>query len=470
MRKGLTGIFTFMILLPLAAAADSTIKTRNTAMGHSSESTVYIKGSRQRSESAGMGQGPSFVTIMQCDQKRMITLNPQNNTCMIAPLGGDGGADAAPAAAAGASRKGGTITFTVDTLDTGERQKMFGLNARHMKSTMNAESSADACSKTSLHSESDGWYADIAPGLACWTGMTPPPARPGRAGCQDTLRYKHTGAGHPGYPLKQTTTMQVQGRSFTTESEVVELTSNPLDAAMFEMPAGCQVVGSYQELLGMGGMPGGVARGGQPAPAPEAAAPPAPEASAQPAAPPAAAAPPAPAAAVVAPKGEGVIRVGVVRINDATGTNLPLDNLRVNLMSEVTARQMEAVPLDAAGQAAIAAEAADKQCDYILYTEASQVAEPGSSIPLPAALRGVQLSKDKYQALLAVTLYRVGKPVPELKQTPLAADAGQFGVNAVMAGFEKEADKIADQVKKDTSKPARTTAPGKKPAPPKKPG
>ncbi|HUK16479.1 MAG TPA: hypothetical protein VLW65_08695, partial [Bryobacteraceae bacterium] len=278
------------------------------------------------------------------------------------------------------------------------------------------------------------------------------------------------GAGHPGYPLKQTTTMQVQGRSFTTESEVVELTSNPLDAAMFEMPAGCQVVGSYQELLGMGGMPGGVARGGQPAPAPEAAAPPAPEASAQPAAPPAAAAPPAPAAAVVAPKGEGVIRVGVVRINDATGTNLPLDNLRVNLMSEVTARQMEAVPLDAAGQAAIAAEAADKQCDYILYTEASQVAEPGSSIPLPAALRGVQLSKDKYQALLAVTLYRVGKPVPELKQTPLAADAGQFGVNAVMAGFEKEADKIADQVKKDTSKPARTTAPGKKPAPPKKPG
>jgi len=470
MRNQLCLILTFLIFFSLAAAADSTVKTRNTAMGHSAESTVYIKGSRQRTEGATMGMGPSFVTIMQCDQKRIITINPQSNTCMVVPLGDESGAKPAPdAAASGSGRKGGTTTFTVNTIDTGERQKFFGLTARHIKSTMNAESSPDACSKTNLHTESDGWYVDIAPGLACWTGMTPPPSR-GRAACQDTVRFKHTGAGHPGYPVKQTTTMQVEGHTFTTISEVMELSSAPLDAALFEMPAGCQVVSSYQELMGMSGTEsGGPPRGRPPAPAPEAAAPPpppAPEAAPQPAA------PPAPAAPTVAPKGEGVIRVGIVKINDATGQDLPLENLRVNLMGEITLRQMEAVPLDADGDPAIAAEAADKQCDYILYTDARQVADPDSSgVALPTALRGVSLSKDKYQALLAMTLYRAGKRLPELKQAPLAADADQFGVNAVMAGFEKEADKVAEQAKKDRepAKPSRTT-PAKKPATPKKPG
>jgi hypothetical protein len=469
-QRGL--ILAVLILFSLAAAADSTVKTRHTAMGHSTESTVYIKGSRQRTEGASMGQGPSFVTIMQCDKKQIITVNPQNNTCMVMSLGDEAGRKSAAAdTGSGASRKGGTITFTVNTVDTGERQKMFGVTARHIKSTTDAESSPDACSKTSLHTESDGWYADIAPGLACWMGMTPPPSRSsGRAACQDSLRYKHTGAGHPGYPLKQTTTMQVQGQSFTTESEVVDLSSAPLEASLFEMPAGCQVVGSYQELMGMGGMTsGGPSQGRPPAPAPEAAAPP-PEPPA--AAAPEAAAPPPPAAPTVAPKGEGVIRVGIVKINDATGQDLPLDNLRVNLMGEITLRQMEAVPLDADGDPGIAAEAADKQCDYILYTDARQVSDPGSGgVTVPAALRGVSLSKDKYQALLAITLYRVGRRLPELKQAPVAADADQFGVNAVMAGFEKEADKVAEQVKKDhaPARPSRTT-PAKKPATPKKPG
>jgi hypothetical protein len=457
-----------LLILPLAAAADSKIKTRNTAMGHSTESTSYIKGARQRIEGAGMGMGPSFVMLMQCDRKRMITINPQANTCMVVPMGEESGAGSAPVAAAGDSRKGGTITFTVNTLDTGERQQMFGLAVRHLKSTMNAESSPDACSKTSLHTETDGWYADIAPGLACWTGMTPPPARsPGRAGCQDTMRFKHTGAGHPGYPLKQTTTMQAEGHTFTTVSEVVELTSTPLEASLFEMPAGCKIVSSYQELMGIGDM-SGMMGGRPPMPPTASAAPPPPEP--EPTAP---AAPAAPAAPPVAAKAAGVVRIGVVKINDATGQYLPIDNLRVNLMSEVTLRQMEAVALDAEGDPAIAAEAADKQCDYILYTDARQVKDPGSGgIALPAALRGVALSKDRYQALLEMTLFRVGKRVPELKQAPLAADADQFGVNAVMAGFEKEAERIAEQVKKDRepARPPRTPTRTGKPAPPKKPG
>ena len=98
-------------------------------MGHSTESTVYIKGARERSETAAMGMGPGLVTLTQCDQKRIVTINPQANTCMVMPLGGEwrrGGA-AAPAAADPAARAA-LITFTVNTVDTGERQKMLGLD------------------------------------------------------------------------------------------------------------------------------------------------------------------------------------------------------------------------------------------------------------------------------------------------------------------------------------------------------
>ncbi len=463
--------FAVLILFSLSAAADTKIKTRNSAMGHSTESTVYIKGARERTEAASMGMAPGLVTLTQCDQKRIITFNPQANTCMVMPLGDESGAGAAaPAAAAGSSRKGGTITFNVNTVDTGERQKMLGLTARHIKSTMNAESSADACSKTSLHSDSDGWYADIAPAFHCSMGMTPPPSGAGgRSACQDTVRFKRTGAAYPGYPLKQTTTMQAEGHSFTTVSEVVELTNAPLDASLFEMPAGCKVVSNYQELLNMGGMAAGM-MGGRPMP-PAATAPP-PRAS-KPEPSPAAPAPSAPAP-TVAPKSSGVVRVGVVKIKDASEQYLPIENLRINLMSEVALRQMEAVPLDADSDPSIAAEAASKNCDYILYTDASQVKAPDSGgVVLPAALKGVSLDKSKYQALLAMTLYRTGKPQPELKQAPLAADGDQMGVNAVMVAFEKEADKVAEQVKKDRepAKPSRKTpAPAKKPAARKKPG
>src|ERR1700739_1558675 len=59
-------LLAFLILFSVLASADSKITTRNTTMGHSSESTVYIKGARERTEGATMGPGASLVTIMQC--------------------------------------------------------------------------------------------------------------------------------------------------------------------------------------------------------------------------------------------------------------------------------------------------------------------------------------------------------------------------------------------------------------------
>jgi hypothetical protein len=181
----------------------------------------------------------------------------------------------------------------------------------------------------------------------------------------------------------------------------------------------------------------------------------------EPAAAPAAAAPAAqPAAApepALPPKAAGVVRIGVVKIKDMSGQSLPTDNLRVNLMSEFARQQMDPVALDAeAPPQEVESEARAKQCDYFVYTVSTQVTEPGSAgLPASSLPKGVKLDPAKFQALSNVTLYKVGKPLPEIKELPLTADATQFNVDAVMSTFVQESDRIAQQIADDAHpKPA----------------
>jgi hypothetical protein len=443
------------------ASADLKIKTRTTVMGHTTESTVYIKGARQRTEMSIGGRGGS-VTLMQCDQKKLITIS--GNTCMVMSMGGgETSCPAMPNVAAmmreGATgqpappRKGGVLTITRTSNDTGERQAMFGYKARHIKSSMSMESNPDACNQSHMKIETDGWYADLSAGFSCGDESYRALACGGGAGgrsCSDRIVMKGGGGAALGYPLKQTTTMTSEQGTFTSTTEVVELTNASLEAPMFEMPPGCRV-------MDMSAMMGGAAAAKpsestpEPAPAP-----------AVPAAPPAAAPEPA-----VAPKAAGVVRIGVVKIKDMSGQSLPTDSLRMNLMSEFARQQLEPIPLDAEGSPqAVESEARGKQCDYFVYTVSTQVTEPGGSGLSPSSLpKGLKLDPAKYQALSGVTLYKVGKPLPEIKDLPLAADSPQFGVDAVMETFVQESDRVAKQIA-DDAHPKPAAKPTKAPAKP----
>ncbi len=252
-----------MLVLIAGASADSNITTRNSIMGYSTEGTAYVKGARERNEMqlpGGMGKN---VTILQCDEKRLINYNPQANTCMVTPLSQEG--ESAKSAAA-PEKKGGTVTFTTSTTDTGETQKMFGFTARRLKTKISAQASPDACAPGNVDMDVDGWYADVSPQLSCRTGAlaATASARHGaRSGCHDKIEMKHTGASLKGFPLKQTTTIEMGGHSMQSTSEVTDLSTATLDPSLFDMPAGCKVVNSYQELMGnprmprMPGMPGG---------------------------------------------------------------------------------------------------------------------------------------------------------------------------------------------------------------------
>ncbi|MGC2112741.1 MAG: hypothetical protein WA655_24690 [Candidatus Korobacteraceae bacterium] len=434
------------------ASADIKIKTRTTVMGHSTESTVYIKGARMRNETSYGGGRFNAVTIMQCDQKRAVTIT--GNQCMVLPMGG--GESSCPntqamgAAMGGrmpaASSKGGVVTITRNSTDTGERQDMFGYKARHIKTTMSMDPSPDACNQSHMKMETDGWYADLSAGLSCGDNSYQAMACNGSRGCSDRIVMKDSGAAL-GYPLKQTMTMSMPQGTFTTTTEVIELTNTSLEASLFDAPANCRAVD-------MSAMMGGAA-GRTSNAAPETS--PAPTAAPQPAA------APAPA---VAPKAAGVTRVGVVKIKDMSGESLPTDNLILDLISEIAKQQLEAIPLDAeAPQDAVLEEAKSKQCDYVVYTVSTQVKEPntGGLTPMP---KGATLDPAKFQALTNITLYKVGKLQPEFKDVPLAGDAPQFAVDAVSATFAQESNKIAQQVADDAHpKPAsKTTKPAAKPA------
>jgi len=440
----------FLICLPTIASADLKIKTRTTVMGHSSESTVYIKGSRERSEMSFGGHG-GMVNILQCDQKRMISiagdqctvmaLGGTESTCPAAPnlramaRGMDEGESAPP-------RKGGVVTITRTSTDTGERQDMFGYKARHIRSSMTMASSPDACNQSNMKMEMDGWYADLANfscadesyrAMACG-GMG------GKRGCTDRIVMKGGGGAAMGFPLKQTMTITSGQGTFTTTTEVVELTNATLEASLFEAPPGCKAT----DMSAMSAEAPTRTTASEPAVAPKPAGA---TASAQPAA-----APEPPVAA----KAAGVVRIGVVALKDASGQGLPTDSLQLNLLSEFARHQFEAIPLTAeAPLKEVESEARSKQCDYFVYTVPTQVKDPGTGGVSPA-LKGVTLDPAKYQALTVVTLYKVGKPLPELKDLRLAADASQFAVDAVTATFVQEGDRVAQQIADDAHPKAAT--------------
>ncbi|HYX28538.1 MAG TPA: hypothetical protein VE863_08225, partial [Pyrinomonadaceae bacterium] len=241
-------------------AGDFKITFKQGFGGQEMTSTTMIKGMRERSEMSmpGMPAGMGMTTITECDLKRTIQINDRARKYMITPMD-SGDADtpstpSGPRTSAGPSRRGGVVTMTMNTVDTGERKEMFGLTARHLKQTIMSESSPDACAQNNMKMERDGWYVNLEYGLSC--GVEKPPQAPNTmptGGCRDTYRIKHTGITNLGYPLEETTRIFGTDGSVTSTmmKQVIELSRQPLDAALFDVPAGYTEARSQQEMYSM---------------------------------------------------------------------------------------------------------------------------------------------------------------------------------------------------------------------------
>ena len=238
------------------------IKQSISMNGQNMSSTVFVKGSRKRTESSGMmGMGGDVASIEQCDLKRTIQVSDKKMQYSVEPFASDiGDTPAAGAKNSGGKNvkatKGGTITMTSAITDTGERKQMFGLTARHVKTVMSSQSSPDACSKNDMRIETDGWYIDL-PAFSCPISA---PKNPMAAmneevrGCQDRTVFKQTGSGKLGFALSMTQTMKSgsdeDAMSFSQTLETLEFSKATLEDSLFNVPAGYTLVNSSQSLYG----------------------------------------------------------------------------------------------------------------------------------------------------------------------------------------------------------------------------
>ena len=237
-----------LITLTGIASADTKVKTRQTSGGQTYENTSYIKGKRQRSE-ANNGQ---MIIVQQCDLRRNIQIIPQAQAYIIQPYDTAASTSSTTAGRPGsqptATTKGGVITSTVTTKDTGERKQMLGYTARHIITTMETESSPEACSQTKSKMQIDGWYIDAEFALDCDSGVAYKPyTSPQSGGCQDRYVTKQVGTAKKGYPVWEKTTMfdPSGAGSFSTINEVLEFSHATLDPSLFDVPAGYRQVDDF---------------------------------------------------------------------------------------------------------------------------------------------------------------------------------------------------------------------------------
>ena len=353
--------------LSATASADTKVKTRQTTGGQTYESTSYIKGKRQRSET-NSGQ---MIMIQQCDLRRNIQIMPQMKVYMIQPYdqpNQPSPSSTTPGATSPASqpvKKGGLVTSTITTKDTGERKQILGYTARHIITTMEMKSSPDACSQNNTKMEIDGWYIDATFALDCDSSRAYTNYRPkASGGCQDRYETKTIGTAKKGYPVWEKTTMfgPNGAESFSSINEVVEFSQATLDQSLFEIPEGYREVEDFASAFS--------AAYANPAAGNTAETSGATTVMSNPSQPSAAA-----VATTVTPKREGVIRFGVAAVKAGNVAEwMNAQNLAAavqnTLQQNLKGTNVEAVLIEATG-AAIQAEAQQKQCDYIVFANVS---------------------------------------------------------------------------------------------------
>lgn len=269
MKSGSLRFIVLSVIIACAAPAsfgDIRIKRRVTVKDKDYETTLYLKGARQRTETRHEAKARNkhfeVAFVEQCDLKRMIWIDLSNQRFAV-QIG------ATPAAAVMAfnesqlpadkqrmqdaearSRKKGLLSATTTVVDTGERREMFGLVARHLKTTTVWTANPRTCDSPAMTSRTDGWYIDLFYGIDCsadLSGSISPPYLAGSGKCFSEyaikkgywLEHKRIGPASLGYPLVETkTSYDDKGEPQIVTEEVVELSTNALDASLFDVPAG----------------------------------------------------------------------------------------------------------------------------------------------------------------------------------------------------------------------------------------
>jgi hypothetical protein len=324
-----------------------------------------------------------MVSLTQCDLKRGIQLNPQTQVYIINSWADDATTPTTTTQTGNVKtevKKGGVITTTITTKDTGETKKMFGYTARHLIITTESEASADACTpmkKTKM--ETDGWYIDAAFALDCDYNNGGYYNSYNAGGCRDKYNVKQVGsAAKRGYPVIEKMTMFDENgkESFTMTNEVIELATATLDAALFEIPQGWREGKDSSALYASVSQTTQQSSNSSYTSSSQTSTMNYPSTSNSSVSTMNMPKSDANSSATLEPKKEGVIRIGLVGVKTASageGVN-PADlanAIQSTFAQYAKGTKIEIVPLEAKMQSAIDSEAKEKECDYVLYATVS---------------------------------------------------------------------------------------------------
>jgi hypothetical protein len=385
--------------------------------------------------------GANSVNITQCDVRRTIQINDGTRKYMIAPMDSDdqttsGNAGAANSSSTEPSRRGGVVTMTVNTVDTGERKEMFGFTARHLKRTMTSETSADACYQNKIRMDTDGWYINLEYGLNCGSSTKPPRmGPPATGGCRDRYDIKNTGPSNLGFPLAETMTMYGEGGQamFTRTQEVVDISRQSLEAALFDVPAGYTEVKTQQELSGAPSMADIAAMQRQQSGDTHSGS--------------------GDNSMSRTPANVNTparVRVGVVEFNNKTKSTVSTDSLRQQLIAMLNGNGIDAVALNASSPSEAAIEAKAKECAYILYTDVATLKAASSGKKIGGFLgraAGVDTGgAGKSEARLDFRLIATGSTSPTVQSSASSKEDSEQA--SVSAAIESEAKAVAAAIGK----------------------
>jgi len=387
-----------------------------------SQNTTYLQGARQRVEF------PGVVTLDQCDLKRTVLLNTDVKRYRVQPYP-DAKAAAAPAEPVdpvaaqmaqmqmmgqpGQKPRGGVVTLTTTLTDTLERQTMFGLEARRIKTIVIKQSSPGACDKSPLKIEMDTWYVDLPAQSSCTrpAQAAAPPAAVDPAACTDTMDARVVGDVKLGFPIKLTTTSTTgegnKTESVTTTQEVTALEITRLERALFEVPADFVEASSTAEIVPA------IATGSSLNEALFGST--------------------ADGTSDAAPKKPGTIRIGILQPVNKTTRDLPnAASLREELAAKFNKPGYEAIPLAGSSVSAIEQDAARLQCDFVMLAE---VVEAKTS--KPGKLGGVMkitgsAPKDSHDVKVEYKLYAVGATQAPKASGNVKASNGGFGIGSAL--------------------------------------
>jgi hypothetical protein len=233
------------------AGDDLTLTKKITVGGNDITAQTLIKGARERT-TMDMGGGAAMCTIRQCDLKRSLTVNDAQKAYLVKrdvdEADNSRAAAAALMGAAPVADSGGTLTFTSTIKDTGERKQMFGHAAKHLKISVLAQSSPNACNAVKQKYEIDGWYIDVKEQEGCQRFS---PYMKDVPGCHDHVVLKQMGTVKPGLAVKETVTItNGDDQPMVVATEVTEMKQTTLAPELFEMPADYKEVSSSAELYG----------------------------------------------------------------------------------------------------------------------------------------------------------------------------------------------------------------------------